>query len=124
MEPHEPSLPCVTGNHFYQHVFWTATNCEEYKVPLNNNGVPNWSNATSQDCRTSAPGSGSIESYTVYVNDEYIHEAIWRGGKGYTRNVPLNWNHTEVNWNSAGYWHQCCTATGPAAQGAYILTHQ
>jgi hypothetical protein len=113
----------IVGNHFYQNVFWSATNCEEYRVPLDDNGNPDWSNPIVEACHTFAPGSGSIESYTAYVNDEHLHEAIWRGGKGYVRDVPLNWKHTEVDWRPY-FWDQCCTGTGPAAQGAYILTHQ
>ncbi len=114
----------VVGNHFYQNVFWSATNCEQFKIPLNDNGNPIWSSSTSQPCRTSIPGSGTIESYTVYVKDGYIHEALWQGGKGYIRNIPLNWNYTEIDWSSPSYWYQCCTGTGHAAQGGYILTHQ
>lgn len=44
--------------YFYQNVFWSATNCVEYKVPVDDNGNLDWSNHTTRSCRTFAPGSG------------------------------------------------------------------
>ena len=113
----------VVGNHVYQNQFWSATNCTEYKTPLANDGQPNWGQTTSQPCRTFAPGSGSIGSYTAVVTAEYLREAIWRGGKGCVRDMPLNSSNTDVDWNAPVGWTHCCTASSPGAQGAYVLTH-
>jgi hypothetical protein len=104
----------------YQHVFWSATNCTEYRVLLNGNGDPQWWTGTETPCSTYAPGSGAIESYTTYVHAGKLHEAMWRNGLGYIRSTPLH-NDGRVNWGAAPGWTHCCTGNGPSEQGAYVL---
>ena len=111
----------VVGNTYYQNVFWTETNCTEYVRPLDNNG--NLGATTTRTCRTTAPGSGTIQSYTAYVVGDYLREGMWRNNVGYIRNVPLNSAKTDVLWSSAPAWSQCCSGTAPQAQGVYILNH-
>jgi len=106
--------------YFYQSVFWSATNCQEYEVPVDDNGYPNWSFAANYPCSTYAPGSGTLQTYTSYVVGNYLHEALWRGNVGYTRDVPLHASGY-VNWAAAPAWTQCCTGTPPEAQDAYVV---
>lgn len=110
----------IVGNTYYQNVFWTESNCTEYIRPVDNNG--NLGPTTPpQPCRTSAPGSGTIQSYTAYVVGDYLREGMWRGNVGWTRNVPLNATKTDVNWGSAPTWSYCCSGSGPRAQTVFIL---
>lgn len=114
----------ILGNHHYQNVFWSETNCTEYKAPLDDNGNPVWSQQSSAPCRTTvAPGSGPIQSYTAYVAGDVLREWIWRSNIGYSRNVPLNSTKTDVLWGSAPGWSQCCSGTAPRAQGVFLLNH-
>jgi len=110
----------ILGNHFYQNVWWTETNCIEYKRVLDNFGNPG--SQTSQACGTSAPGSGTIQSYDAYPVHGKLREAMWRNNVGYMRDVPLNATNTNVDWASAPAWQQCCTGNPPRAQGGDILT--
>ena len=114
----------IIGNFFQQNVWQEDGSCTEYSKLLNNNGVPYGSNIISS-CGTSLPAgsSGTVETYTAWVVGEHLHEAMWRGGKGYIRAVPLNDFNTDIDWSRAPGWHQCCTGTGPKGQGGYILTH-
>jgi len=112
----------VTGGYLYQHVFWSASNCTEYRTELSTvTGDPHWWTTTYYPCNTSAPGSGTIESYTTYVNGGKLREAMWRGGSGWLRDVPLNDDGT-VDWTAAPNWSYCCTGGGPSEQGAYVLS--
>ena len=122
--PPEAQGVFIVGNSYKQNVWWSASNCIEYSRPLDSNGNPSGTQ-TQQACQTSLPSgsSGAIETYTAYITGQYLHEALWRGGKGYVRDVPLNATNTDVNWSAAPAWQHCCTATGPEAQGAYVLTH-
>jgi hypothetical protein len=113
----------IIGNHLYQNVFWTESNCTEYKTPLDNNGTPQTWLTTSQACRTSAPGSGTITSYTAYAVGGRLREGIWRGGLGYIRDVPLNATNTDINWGSAPAWQQCCFGLSTTAQGGDVLSY-
>ena len=114
----------IVGNHYYQNVFWTETTCTQYKRALDNNGNPTGA-TTTQNCRTSLPAgsSGTINSYTAYVVGGRLREGIWRNGIGYTRDVPLNATNTDIAWNSAPAWQQCCVSTPPRAQGGDILSY-
>ncbi len=115
-------LHVYTGKSFvYQHVFWSATNCTEHKTPLDNSGNPIWGSTSIYACRTYAPGSGTIESYSTFVGGEKLREAIWRGGNGYVRDIPIKDDGT-VNWAVAPNWAQCCSGGGPSEQGAYVLS--
>jgi hypothetical protein len=115
-------LHVYTGKSFmYQHVFWSATNCTEYKTPLNAFGNPVWSSTISYACSTYAPGSGTIESYATVVSGGKLREAMWRGGNGYNRDIPIKDDGT-VNWAVAPNWTQCCSGGGPSEQGAYVLS--
>jgi hypothetical protein len=78
---------------------------------------------TSQPCRTTAPGSGTITSYTAYVVGGRLREGIWRGGIGYVRNVPLNSTNTDIDWAQAPAWQQCCSGTPTRAQGGDVLSY-
>ncbi len=113
----------VIGDHVYQSQFWADATCTEYETPLDEQGAPIWNQTRTQVCRTFAPGSGTVGTYTAVVTGEYLREAIWRGGIGYVRDIPLNDTNTEANWNAAPDWRQCCTGTTPEGQGAYVLTH-
>ena len=122
--PPEAQDVYIVGNTYRQNVWWSASNCIEYSRALDNTGNPS-GNQTERTCQTTLPAgsSGSIQTYAVHVTEQYLHEALWRGGRGYVRDVPLNDNNTDVNWAAAPAWHHCCTATAPEAQGAYVLTH-
>lgn len=125
--PPEAQGVFIVGDTYRQNVWWSASNCEEFSNPLNDDGSINWGSQTSGPCQTSLPpgSSGSIESYTAYVTGELLRESIWRGGKGYVRDVPLDATNTNVNWPTpatAG-WTHCCTASGPKGQGAYVISY-
>ncbi len=121
----------IVGNHFYQNVFWTEANCLEYKRELNIYGDATDAQ-TSQQCRTvlnppnSFPGTGTLDvitSYTAYVVGGRLREGLWRGGKGYIRDVPLKADNTDINWNSAPVWTQCCTGLSTGGQGGDVLSY-
>ena len=59
----------------------------------------------------------------AYITGESLHEALWRGGRSYVQDVPLNATNTDIDWAVVPAWSHCCTATGPEAQGSYVLTH-
>jgi len=112
----------ILGNYIYQNVFWTETNCLEYKRALDNNGNPTGTQ-TSQTCRTSAPGSGTITSYTIYIVGERARESIWRGGVGYIRDISVNADNADLNWTSAPAWQVCCSGPPTRAQGGDVLSY-
>ena len=115
----------IIGNHFYQNVWWTETDCKEYKRDIDNNGNPTGV-TTIQTCRTSLPVGSSltIQSYTAYPVGGNLREGMWRNGIGYVRTVPLNATNTDVDWNNAPTWSQCCTNNAPPrAQGGYVLSY-
>jgi len=115
----------IIGNHWYQNVWWTETDCKEYKRALDNNGNP-IGVTTEQNCRTSLPAgsSGTIQSYTAYPVGGNLREGMWRNGTGYVRTVPLNATNTDVDWNNAPIW-SCCVYNNapPRAQGGYVLSY-
>lgn len=112
----------VAGDHFYQLVWSANGSCTEYHSLLNSDGdFTYWSGPNS--CPTSAPGSGDVTSYTNYIINDKLYEAMWRGGKGYTRTTPIS-SIGSVNWNSASSWEPCCEGNSVAGQGAYILWHR
>lgn len=114
----------IVGNHFYLNVFEPGGTCTEYKTPLNNNGDLIWASQTTQPCRTSAPGSGAVQSYNIYVLGESWREGIWRNSLGYVRTTPLNSTNTDINYSAAPGWSSCCSgATVPDSQGGDILTY-
>lgn len=116
----------IVGNNWYQNVYWTddPNDCIEYKAPLTENGVRDMTQRTMQRCRTTAPGSGTIQTYTAYVTGGKLHEAMWRNNYGYIRDVPLNSLKTDVDWDPSPTWTQCCTNSAPPrAQDAYTLNH-
>ncbi len=100
--------------YLYQNIFKSAADCTEYRTPVAPNGSPLWPQTTTRPCRTSAPGSGSINTYAAIVTSNLLREAIWQGGVGYVRNVPLQ-DNGEVDWHAAPSWTQCCTSTAPYA---------
>lgn len=104
--------------HFYQNVFAANGNCTQYTGDINPNGT--FSNWTSIPCSTYAPGTGTVTSYTNWVLQNKLHEGIWRGGKGYIREVPIKNNGT-INWSAAPTWQQCCSGASTGGQGAYIV---
>jgi len=114
----------VVGNHLYQSVYWTETNCLEYKRALDSNGEETGTQ-TSQTCRTTLPAgsSGTITSYTAYVVGGRLREGIVRGGIGYVRDVPLNADNTDVNWSSAPAWSCCITGLSTTGQGGDVLSY-
>lgn len=113
----------ILGNDHYQNVFWTESNCVQYKTPLDDNGNRISAQQTPSTCRTSVPSTGAVQSYTAYVVGDYLRESIWQGNVGYVRNVPLNATKTDVLWSSAPAWSQCCTGAAPRAQSVFILNH-
>lgn len=113
----------IIGNYYYQNVFWSETSCIEYRAPLDTNGNLITSQQTQGACHTTAPGTGTIQSYTAWVVNDQLREAMWRNNIGYMRTVPLNAAKTDAQWSSAPNWTQCCTGAAPQAQGVYILNH-
>ena len=114
----------IVGNNYYQNMFWTESSCIQYKYPLDTNGERILSQGTQQPCQTTAPGTGTIQSYTAWVVNDQLREAMWRNNIGYIRATPLNAAKTDVQWSSAPNWTQCCTGAAPQAQSVYILNHQ
>ena len=114
----------VVGNHLYQSVYWTESNCLEYKRAMDSNGEE-IGTQTSQTCRTTLPAgsSGTITSYTAYVVGGRLREGIWRGGVGYVRDVPLTADKTDVNWSSAPAWSCCLTGLSTTGQGGDVLSY-
>ena len=113
----------IIGNNYFQNVFWSETSCIEYRAPLDTNGNLITSQQTQGACQTTAPGTGTIQSYTAWVVNDQLREAMWRNNIGYMRTVPLNAAKTDAQWSSAPAWTQCCTGTAPQAQSVYILNH-
>jgi len=113
----------ISGDNFYQNVFQSNGTCNAYSDSLDNDGnyYSPWDSAG--PCSTYAPGTGTVTSYTNWVVNNILYEAIWRGGYGYIRNVPINDDGT-VNWGGAPTWQQCCSGLSVGGQGAYILWHQ
>lgn len=105
---------------YHQNVYFTNGTCNEYVTPYNDDGVPLASNSP-VPCSTSLPGSGTVETYTAWVAGQFWREAVWRGGIGYMRNVPLNASGT-INWGAAQSWTQCCgPQTAPRSQDRYVV---
>lgn len=66
----------------------------------------------------------NVTSYTNYIINDKLHEAMWRGGNGYIRTTPIDSDGT-VDWNSSTSWgNPCCSGQSVAGQGAYILWHR
>lgn len=111
--------PKHVKQYFHQNVFQENGECRAYRASMNNLGRLNpWD--YEGPCDTYAPGSGKVTSYTNWVAGDHLHEALWRGGRGYVRKVPLNTNGT-VGWNRAPNWQHCCTGVSVGGQGAYTL---
>lgn len=114
----------IIGNYAIQNVFWTETDCTQYRYPLDLNGNRIYSQGTNGACQTIIPGtSGTIQSYTAWVINDQLREAMWRSGVGYTRILQLNPEKTDVVGANSVPWTQCCTGTAPQAQGVFILNH-
>lgn len=115
----------VIGNYSYQKVFAHDNVCTLYKYPLDLNGNRDYSQPNhTTPCPTILPGSGDIQSYTAWVVNDQLREAMWRNNIGYTRTLQLNAEKTDVDGAWTQNWTQCCTGTAPQAQSVYILNHQ
>jgi len=116
------------GDKFSQHIYTAGGGCNEYHWSLDDDGAfYNGSGPNTCHANVSAiPGSDNVTTYTNYIIDDEMHEAMWRGGKGYIRTSPINDDGT-VNWGGgAEDWLECCTAGEdyPVGQGAYMLWHK
>jgi len=114
----------IIGNFSIQNVFWTEQNCIQYRYPLDMNGNRIYAQGTSGACQTPIPGiSGTIQSYTAWVINDQLREAMWRNDVGYIRTLQLNPEKTDVVGAASVSWTQCCSGTAPQAQGVFILNH-
>jgi len=107
--------------HFYQSVYAPDGTCSRYSADITASGdFINWQPET---C-SSAPGSGTVTSYTNWVAGNKLHEALWRttaqgNRKGWTREIPIK-PDGKVDWNNLPGWHNCCSGVQVGGQGAFI----
>lgn len=113
----------IIGNFAIQRVFWQDNSCTQYKYPLDDLGNRKYPDGIITSCPTLIPGSGDIQSYTAWVVNDQLREGMWRNNKGYTRILQLNSAKTGAIGETTVQWTECCTGTGPHAQGVYILNH-
>ncbi len=109
----------ILGKYLHQFV-WQNNACTQYKTLLDANGEPIWSQTTQPPCPTSIAGtSGNVETYYAFISGGYLREAMWRGAKGYSRDVPIE--GSEVKWSQAPGWRQVASGTTYQGQSGYIL---
>lgn len=123
--------PAATGSYvlknvLVQNVFSATGSCTQYRRPLDpSTGMPNWNVVTEYSCDISLPGSGTVQTYDSYVIGGKLHEATWRGGKGYTRSShiteALTISRASPYHPSTTDWALCVgCGTAPDAQGIFI----
>ena len=108
----------VLGDYLHQMV-WDNNSCTEYKTELDASANPDWGTTTTSSCPTSAPGSGPVQTYFAFISGSNLNEALWRGGSGYSRSVPIDGG--VVKWNQAPAWSFVGSGGTYQAQDGFIL---
>ena len=123
----------VLDNTLHQ-AFWRGDQGWSRTVPLAADGAPDWSKAGAWGGpldATGLPGSGLIQSQVGYVlpTPRILVQGFWRGGEGWSRDVPLKTDGSP-DWPNASAWSGPLKAsaipgaTDIQAQAATVLTDQ
>lgn len=108
----------VMGRYLRQFV-WDGGSCTQYRATLDTRGLPDWSTQTTLSCPTTLPGSGTVQTYSAFISGGVLQEACWRGGTGYTRNVPIS--NGAVQWGQAPGWSVVGSGGTYQAQSGFVL---
>lgn len=85
---------------------WQGDQGWRQRIPLDRNELPNGSGALKWTrISLSLPGSGNLEAQSdlIIKSGTVLLQGFWRGGNGYTREVPIG-NDGAVKWDAAGAW--------------------
>lgn len=109
----------VLDGKLYQHL-WSGNVCvRQYETPLDIFGNPQWGSMVDRNCPTGPHNGTEVQTYFAHIRGNKLHEAMWQGDVGYTREVPVVGQ--QVKWTSAPGWTQVASGSTYQAQDGFIF---